>query len=295
MITIDENRCNQCGLCVNVCVRHILELGENSVRISDPGLCFSCGHCKAICPSDAPCLANLKEGEFETALKATEIPPADVFFRFLRGRRSLRNYKNKAVEIEKLQKIIEAGRFAPTGGNRQACQFIVVNKKENLDKVVSLTIRATLEQGARIREAQERQRRLGEPLTEKYASQLAYPVIWERIARKWQEGEDQLFFHAPALIVIHVKRGSTPDAEVDSALAGMQMALMAEVLGLGTCFNGFLIHSIENSPELKESLKIPKDHLAHLAFTVGYPDVQFLRLVARNPAQVKWIGDSPKN
>lgn len=293
MIEIDESRCNACGLCLNVCPRHILEPSGDSVKVSDPGLCFFCGHCKAVCPTDAYRFTHLNEAEYLPVLKPAEIPSADVFSRFLRSRRSLRNYKNKPVEIEKLQMIIEAGRFAPTGGNRQGSQFIVVNKRKNLDEVISLTLKALLEQGKRIREAQERQRTSGEAIPAAYAAQLAYPVIWERMARKWQEGEDQLFFHAPALILIHVKKGSTPDADVDSGLAGMQMALMAEVLGLGTCYNGFLIHSIENSPELKGALQIPQDHQAHLAFTLGYPKIKFLRVVARNPARVKWIGDSP--
>jgi hypothetical protein len=54
---------------------------------------------------------------------------------------------------------------------------------------------------------------------------------------------------------------------------------------------GFLIFSVENSRELRETLEIPDDHQVPVAFVVGYPDVKFRRLVARNPARVKWLGD----
>jgi len=42
---------------------------------------------------------------------------------------------------------------------------------------------------------------------------------------------------------------------------------------------------------LREALKIPDDHQVPVAFTVGYPDVKFRRLVARNPARIKWLGE----
>jgi nitroreductase len=69
------------------------------------------------------------------------------------------------------------------------------------------------------------------------------------------------------------------------------MVLMAETMGLGTCLNGFLVTAIKRSEELRKVLNISDDHQVHVTFTVGYPDVEFLRLVARNPVNVKWIGD----
>ena len=44
----------------------------------------------------------------------------------LTSRRSCRAYTDKQVEPEKLEQIIEAGRFAPTGGGRQPVHFVVV-------------------------------------------------------------------------------------------------------------------------------------------------------------------------
>jgi nitroreductase/NAD-dependent dihydropyrimidine dehydrogenase PreA subunit len=294
MISIEESRCNQCGLCERVCVRRILELAEEGVRILDPSLCIYCGHCKAVCPTDAPGFSNLNEKEFEDAPKIGELPEPSAFLHFLRRRRSLRIYKNKPVETEKFKMILEAGRFAPTGGNRQACEYVVLRGRKILDRVCTLTIKSLTEEGRRIKEALDRHRRLQKPLPETYLTRQVYLPVWDRMARKWEEGEDQLFYHAPALVVIHVKNEATATPEVDSGMASMQMALMAEALGLGTCFIGFLVFSIENSRELREMLRIPPDHKAHVAFTVGYPGVKFLRLVARNPARVKWMGDSPK-
>jgi nitroreductase len=268
-----------------------LEEDGKSIRVTDPALCNYCGHCKAVCPTNAPLFSNLEGSEFEDLPKVEKLPQASDFLHFLRRRRSLRLYQNKPVEVEKLKIILEAGRFAPTGGNRQACEYVVVRGKEILDPVVTLTLRVLNEEGKTVREAVERQRRMNEPLPDEYLSRQSYPAVWDRMARKWKEGEDQLFHHAPVLILIHLKKGVTSTPEVDSGLASMQMVLMAETLGLGTCFIGFLVSGLEKSGELREALKIPDDHHVPVAFTVGYPDVKFRRLVARNPARVKWLGD----
>ena len=293
MISIEESRCTQCGLCIPVCVRRILEKDEKGVRIIDAGMCLSCGHCKAICPTDAPIFSHLVEKEFEAIPKAEALPDPSAFLRFLRRRRSLRLYQSKPVELEKLQMILEAGRFAPTGANRQACEYVVVNNRKILDRVCTLATQALQEEGQRVKEALDRLHRLKEPLPEKYILKQFSPPVWDRIARKWmEEGVDQLFYHAPALVLIHMEKGVTTTPDVDTAMAGMQMVLMAESLALGTCFIGYLVSVLENSAELKKVLEIPRDHQAHVAFTVGYPQAKFLRLVGRNPIKVKWIGDS---
>jgi len=291
MISIDGSRCTQCELCVPICVRRILEEEGKSIRVTDPALCIYCGHCRAVCPTNAPIFSNLEESEFEDLPQMEKLPEASNFLRFLRRRRSLRVYQNKPVEVEKLKMILEAGRFAPTGGNRQAGEYVVVRGRKILDRVATLTIQALDEEGKKITEALERQRRMNEPLPEEYVSRQLFPTVWDRIRHKWAEGQDQLFYHAPALVVIHLKKGAASTPEVDSGLASMQMVLMAETLGLGTCFSGFLVFAIEKSGELREALKIPDDHQVPVAFTVGYAVVNFLRLVARNPARVKWLGE----
>jgi len=291
LISIDERKCTQCGLCVALCVRRILEKSGKSIRVIDPASCNYCGHCKAVCPNNAPVFSRLDSGEFEGLSKKEKLPQASDFLRFLRKRRSLRLYRNKPVEMEKLKMILEAGRFAPTGGNRQLCEYVVVRGRKALDRVVTLALRVLQEEGRKIKDALERQRRTGETLPDEYLGRQIYPEVWERMVRKWKEGEDRLFYHAPVLILVHLLKGATSTPEVDSALAGMQMVLMAETLGLGTCFNGFLVSALEKSGKLREALKIPSDHQVAVAFTIGYPNVKFRRLVARNPARVEWLGD----
>ncbi|MCK5641759.1 MAG: nitroreductase family protein [Gammaproteobacteria bacterium] len=50
-------------------------------------------------------------------------------------RRSVRSYQEKEVEKEKLNKVLEAARLAPSASNRQEWKFIVVKDKETKEKL----------------------------------------------------------------------------------------------------------------------------------------------------------------
>ena len=290
MVSIDERKCNLCGICVPVCVRKILTKGEKSVQITDRSLCLACGHCKAVCPTDAPQLTGMNE-QFQAASLKKEIPAAGELFRFFRRRRSLRVYRPEPVEKEKLKMLVEAGRYAPTGANRQACEYTVVRGREVLDQVCTLATQALQEEGKRIQELVDSYRREKKPLPEDLESQQYFPAVWGRIAHKWKEGADQLLHNAPALIVIHIKENAATTAEIDAGIAATHMVLLAEALGLGTCFIAFLVRTLQSSKGLRDLLKIPAGNRAYAALTVGYPAVTYLRLVGRRPAKMKWIGE----
>lgn len=53
------------------------------------------------------------------------------FFEVVEKRYSVRGYENRAVEDYKLNQILEAGRLAPTGVNRQAFKIFVIDVEKN--------------------------------------------------------------------------------------------------------------------------------------------------------------------
>ncbi len=58
----------------------------------------------------------------------------DVFEAML-TRRSVRKYTDQDVSDEQMQQILEAGMMAPSAGNAQPWQFVVIRDKETLAKV----------------------------------------------------------------------------------------------------------------------------------------------------------------
>jgi nitroreductase/NAD-dependent dihydropyrimidine dehydrogenase PreA subunit len=291
VISIEKKLCNNCGICVAICPRRILRLGEESAEVTDQALCMTCGHCKAVCPKDAPGFTMGNEDFEPLPPKEEALSPSD-FLHFIRRRRSIRRYLEKPVENEKLVTIVQAGRYSPTGGNRQACEFTVISGRKTLDEVCTLVIRKLLSEARVIREAFNRQERLREPVPEEYISKKVLPAVWERIGRAWEEGQDQLLYHAPSLILIHVNEGSATTGVIDAGIASLNMLHMAETLGLGGCYIAFLVWAVQGSKDLQAFLKIPPGNRLHIAFTVGYPRVKYLRLVARRPAKITWLGES---
>lgn len=57
------------------------------------------------------------------------------FYDLIRKRYSVRDYENRPVSGEVLNRILEAGRLAPSAANRQPWRFIIVSSPELLERV----------------------------------------------------------------------------------------------------------------------------------------------------------------
>ena len=51
---------------------------------------------------------------------------------FIKSRRSTRKFMAKEIEAEKLDQILEAGRYAPSGSNSQSTHFLVIQNEDVL-------------------------------------------------------------------------------------------------------------------------------------------------------------------
>lgn len=60
------------------------------------------------------------------------------FLEFLKSRRSIREFENKAVSQEQLKEIVDVARFAPTARNLQPWEFVVITDKEKLNQLAHL-------------------------------------------------------------------------------------------------------------------------------------------------------------
>lgn len=57
------------------------------------------------------------------------------YYEVIRKRRSIRAYENRDVEEDKLKRILEAARIAPSATNAQPWRFIVIRKKQVKEKL----------------------------------------------------------------------------------------------------------------------------------------------------------------
>jgi nitroreductase len=60
-------------------------------------------------------------------------------FTCIRTRREIRDYLDKPIPDDSLQRILEAGRLAPSSKNSQPWHFVVIKNKDTLKKISNLT------------------------------------------------------------------------------------------------------------------------------------------------------------
>jgi nitroreductase/NAD-dependent dihydropyrimidine dehydrogenase PreA subunit len=290
-IEIDYDNCDKEGLCVRVCPWVFDRESKDSFPVvAYPVSCDFCGHCVSVCPTGAITHHELDMENFPEVEKGI-VFESDELQSFLRSRRSLRNYNQKRlVKRSVVEKMLEAARYSPTGSNAQSLEHIVLLGKESVSELVRLSIE-DFRSDLRILEDVDQR----DQLSPAELKELEYWVgTYKRLIMDYEEGKDMLFYDAPGVIITHAPNPMsvtpTPCPVEDATLASFHMMLMAETLGLGTCYIGNFYEKANQSEELREFLGVPKENDILMAFSFGYATVRFRRLVDRNPVKVTWIG-----
>jgi nitroreductase len=53
----------------------------------------------------------------------------------IQARRAIREYDNRPIEVEDLERVLEAGRRAPSSGNEQRWDFVLIEDREQLERI----------------------------------------------------------------------------------------------------------------------------------------------------------------
>jgi len=178
------------------------------------------------------------------------------------GRRSARDFTTQAVDDETVRRLIDAAVQAPSASNGQPWTFTVVRDQTLLDRV-----------------------------SDEAKSYLlaALPAGPDSDRRRASLTDDsfQLFYHAPALIVIS-GRFHRPWVAEDCSLAAQNLMLTAHSLGLGTCWIG-LSQSYLNTADGKSALGLPEAWVPVAPIIVGYPKAE-IAPTTRNEPEIRWVG-----
>ena len=114
-IVINHEKCIRCEQCINACVAKHLYLENGEVRVVD-GKCIECGHCYAVCPTQAVAMMGYDYSGCDTMGSFAQFDEDEMLLA-MKSRRSVRKFKTQPVTEEQVRKIIEAGRYAPTATN----------------------------------------------------------------------------------------------------------------------------------------------------------------------------------
>jgi nitroreductase len=187
-----------------------------------------------------------------------------------------------------LNKILDAGKYAPTGSNSQNVHYEVLTSPYQIDELRKMTINFYDKIFSRVRG------RFGMFLVSLVAGRKVAEYLHESLPKvevayeQMKHGKDRLFYHAPVVILAHAESWDT-SSSFNCSVALYHCSLMAHTLRLGCCFNGFLVNAANHSRKIKEWLGIPADHHCYSAMTLGFLDAKYLRLVRRHPPRVDKI------
>jgi nitroreductase len=149
------------------------------------------------------------------------------------SRQSDRKYSDKPVEKEKLERIIEAGRMAPSACNAQPWKFIVVNEPDLLRKIAEAASAKLIGMNS-------------------FVSQAPLMIVVIR---------EQPNFSSKVGGTIKNKDYSL----IDIGIASENICLQAKAEGIGSCMIGWFDERM-----LRKILGIPRSKRVELIITLGY-------------------------
>lgn len=170
------------------------------------------------------------------------------FFDVVFSRQSDRAFdKDRPVEKEKIERILDAARMAPSACNAQPWHFIVVDEPELRDKVADATSARALGMNHFTKQAP-----------------VHILLVEERVNISsgfggWVKKKDF--------------------AQMDLGIAAAHMVLAARAEGLGSCILGWF-----DEPKMRELLNIPNNKRVWLDVVIGY-STQTLRNKKRKPVE----------
>ena len=185
-------------------------------------------------------------------------------------RRSTRRYSPAPVEPEKLEKILETAKQAPSGGNNQTNHFLVIRSREVMKKLIEMTETAF----ARM------------DYDENTYSSLRHSI------QASKKGGYVFSYNAPVLIAVANRRDYGNNI-ADCACAIENMMVAANALDLGSCWINQL-RWLNEDPGLLDymrSLGMKENERIYGAVIIGYPadGLPDRRLMAQKGNEVTFI------
>ena len=294
-VTIDSERCKRDGLCAMVCPVAVIQQNEKATvpKSSDNRMeyCIACGQCVAICREGA-----ISHSEFPAntirPIPFEQMPTTEQVVALLKTRRSIRAFRDKPMERETIETIIDGARFAPSGHNSQSTEFLVVRDRAVLNKVSAMVIEYLKFEIKRFANPLFRTVAL---LADRDLAESGLHEIpgFKRLIQMFESGADPILNGAPVLLAFHARR-TVGFADVNAQLALQNASLVAHALGIGHFYTGWVLSPCRApmawtwNRRMPDLLGIPPENNLYGALALGYPLPRFKNMIERKPPRIGW-------
>jgi len=288
-VKVNNTTCSYCGACVETCPRGIFLLnGKITIDPDRVKLCLGCGQCMAVCRTDSIVVEGYSYEQDFLKLNKFELSEQS-YFDFLASRRSIRTFKKKEVEKEKIEKILRLINLAPYGVAHENIQINIVQDQELIQRSLPQITEFYDWLGKKIEH----------PITKRFIRKSAgiekFNTIKNHLLHHIKakvyhvnDRENRITHHAPVIIIFHARIDSENYTE-DGHICMTYAFLAAHALGLGATAISLIPPAINKRPHLKQMFQIPDNHIAISSVIIGYPKFKFQKGIMRKPHIVKWI------
>ncbi|HOY39725.1 MAG: nitroreductase family protein [Bacteroidales bacterium] len=290
-IRIDIDRCSGCGLCTQVCTDSNIVIANAKAKTTAGSVfgCIACGHCMAVCPENAISI-NGRTMSFSDLIPLSEkhkMANYDELLALMQSRRSIREFRDKNVDDDTIDKILEYASFSPMGLPPSDVHVIVFRGKDKVNafakdysdflkgmKYITSNWFITLMRPFWGKANDEMFRNFIKPAVNTFTKQMDC-------------GRNMITYDAPLMFYFY---GSPYIDPADPIIAATYAMHAGVSLGLGTCMLG-AIHPFlqygKNGKLFREKYGIKYKSREGLFLIMGYPKVHYHNGLKRSFAEVK--------
>ncbi len=269
MPTIQLERCIKCMKCVNDCPSDAIDIEQGTINDT----CIHCGHCVAICPEST----IFQDKDPITKLEPGTVSASD-FHQFSAGVRTCRSYLQKEVDDILLNQLVESMKNYPSASNARPIEITIVKTGEEVQKLNHQTAQKLIKTIGMITSP------VLMPILRILAPKIGVDKLnnykKQFIARQTPESS-QVCHHAPVVMLFHAPKTKYGMASADAYIWSTYTSLYANSLGLGTCFNGFIVTAMERSKPMRKDFNIPSNHQVYASLLIGHPKVKYVNETGR--------------
>jgi nitroreductase len=277
---------------MEVCPNKIFIKNSLNEVITQPDriqLCFQCGQCMAVCSTKSVTVNGLsyQTDFFELPEEASD---ETAFYNLIRTRRAIRNFKDKPVPTDVLEKIIEAISFAPPGFPPLKIELVVVQNRELIRNALPNMIQLYDNLVGKMKKPFFRyfiKKEVGESKFKTMEEHLI-PMLMSKLPELKLGTQDTITRYAPAMILFLADKNGE-DISKDISIAATYGMLAMHSLGLGGSIMDLIPPAINKDQELRKMFSVPDDHEVVASMIIGYPKYKYQRGIKRELKSVKWL------